>query len=181
MAIVRKLRSLKNSRSGFTLIELIIAIAILSIISVALVMTIFQLFAVQAADVNRMDAIKQVENALHWINRDVEMAWASSIHPADGSTVNFSSPLNLTWTDNSEPGSPLHSVTYNVDPDGTLERQETVSGATASTRIADYIDASSSNYSFDGTLLTVNLTAFVNGYRSATETRTLHVQPRVSR
>src|SRR5512143_1965030 len=60
-------------RTGFTLIEVMTAVAITGIIGVALTTSIFQVMTVQSATKNRTDAVKQVENALHYVNQDAQM------------------------------------------------------------------------------------------------------------
>jgi len=156
-----------------------IAVAVLAIIGTAIATTTTQLFVVQAANSNRMDAVKQVENALHYINRDVQQA----ININTSSLPNF---LILSWQEWDEAAreydAAIHLVTYSVI-DGELQRTyNDGEGSETITRIADHIsqDAGDTNCSFDSDtrVLTVTITATVEGFRPASETRTLQVKSR---
>ena len=173
--MIKRLLTSSNRPKGFTLIELVIAIAIMAVIGTVLASTVTQLFVVQAADKNRMEAVKQVENALHYINRDIQMS--SPVLSAYTSTES-GFPLRIIWTDYTDDPT-NHTVIYTITGSNVLERSESIPGRPAIiTRIADNIDPAASNYSFDGVVLTVNLTSSVSGLKSASETRTLEVQPR---
>ena len=180
--MLKKLFPPEGNQKGFTLVELLVAIAITGIISLVIIGVTLQVITVNSADSNRMDAVKQVENALHWINRDAQMAWPSSILPGDNTTTSF--PLFLKWTDYSDDPSEenmQYEVTYIINPDGVLERAQTVNaGAISYTYICGNINSTNSNYNFNGEVLTINLTSTVEGLRSATETRTLQVKPRTT-
>jgi prepilin-type N-terminal cleavage/methylation domain-containing protein len=173
-----KLHSSIKSQRGFTLIELLVAIAITAVIGSAIAMAITQILSVSIADKNRMEAVKQVENALHDINRDAQTA--SSIVPTSNDF-----PLALTWNEwnvsyNDLTG-PRHVVTYTITTNQSLQRVEaiTVGAATTSTTriIATHI-ADSSNCSYSDPVLTLNLTASIGGYKAVSETRSLTVQSR---
>ncbi len=71
-------------RRGFTLIELLAATAITAIIGVVLSSSVIQLMTVQSSTKNRTDAVKQVENALHYINTDAQMASPGQIRINSG-------------------------------------------------------------------------------------------------
>jgi prepilin-type N-terminal cleavage/methylation domain-containing protein len=182
--MLKKLFLLYDRQQGFTLIELLIAIAILAVIGTVLATTVTQLFVVQAADKNHMEAVKQVENALHYINRDAQMAWPSKITEDNGTSYPRQFPLKLFWIDYTDNGT-VHTVEYQlVTIDGivNLQRIETVKGVDSTLNVAKYIDTdpTKSYVSFDNQVLTINLTASVNGLKSATETRSLQVQLRTT-
>lgn len=177
---LNKLRGLDFSQKGFTLIELLIAMAISAIILVSLGATVYQVVSVSAMDRNGMDAVKQVESALHWINRDGQQAWASmTAHVANQS---FDSPLLLYWTDNEGRN---HEVSYYSDPSDpgrSLQRIERIDGGVGSAiNIAQHIDLAASRYSFDGQALSVRIMADIPGFRGRAEMRTLTIVPRASR
>lgn len=159
------------------MIELLIAIAITAVIGSAITMTIFQLLSVSIGDTNRMQAVKQVENALHYINRDAQSA---SSMAADGSDF----PLVLTWNEWDESANnlegPQHTVTYSLS--GTrLERTEQIDSAPSTTLVVANHIAASSNCSVSADeppVLTINLTSSIVGFKSASESRTLQVQSR---
>ena len=171
-----------KEQKGFTLVELLIAVAITAVISTGLMMTITQLFSVNSADSNRMAAVKQVENALHYLNRDVQMSTASKITEDNGDSYPRNFPLTLKWTDYTGEAAQDYKVDYALDANRDLLRTQTIDDNTTTattTIVAHDIDDLSSDYSFNGEVLTVNLTASVEGYKSATESRTLQVKPRI--
>ena len=166
-------KKLINQR-GFTLIEMLIAIAIAGLIISSIAAVIMQTVTVSAADSKRMEAVKQVENALHWIDRDAQMTSRNSLNTNNPTLPNF--PLKLSWINFD---GEQHAVTYSI-VSGVLQRSESVNGGTASvSSIAQHIVAASSNYTFDGRVLIVNLTSTTVGFGSASESRTLYVIPRV--
>ena len=123
-----------------------------------------------------MEAIKQVENALHYINRDAQTAYSAV--PTD---ANF--PLVLTWrewdeTDNSLTG-PEHQVTYYIS-NNQLLREEIIDSGSPSERVVavNISDDSACTYDNDSRVLTVNIIASVGGYKPAVESRLLRVQSR---
>ncbi len=176
----KRLFLIVNNQNGFTLVELLISLVIAGIIGVVIVATTLQIFIVSAADSDRMEAVKQVENALHWINRDAQMAFPNSFEPPAGDFTDLN-PLKLGWKDYTDPGLPVHSVTYSLDSDHSLIREDDITGQPATiTKIADYIDPETSYFYFDGVSLTINLTSRVEGLRSASETRTFYVKSRIN-
>jgi prepilin-type N-terminal cleavage/methylation domain-containing protein len=179
--MMKQLRKIINTQGGFSMIEMLVAIAISGLIIGLIVDVTAQTLVINAADNSRMAAVKQVENAIHWIERDGQMASSKSI---DSTATQF--PLELRWT-GFENGY-THFITYDVN-NGELSRHEVVKDISepenkeviseTETFICDNIvDA---GYAFDGKILEVNLTAHVSDYRSATETRTLYVIPRVGK
>ncbi len=114
----RRLRFINKNQRGFTVIELLVAIAISSLITSGLTLTIFQVFGGNARNSSEMTVIRQVQNAGHWISRDVLMAQVMT--PAEVITVSwdqresgdlgdedrlyfaFSGDGGSTWSDNIE-------------------------------------------------------------------------------
>jgi len=172
---------LKKDQKGLTFIELLIAMPIAVIIGAAIVMSLAQVFSTNTRSQNHLVAVKQVEVAMHYINRDAEMSYPSKITPRTGAATAF--PLTLEWYDLTNVH---HRVVYSlVTTNGltSLQRTETIGSASpVTTNIARYIDANSANsfYSFDGTTLVVQITATVGGSQSVSETRTLNVVPRTT-
>jgi prepilin-type N-terminal cleavage/methylation domain-containing protein len=170
-----------HNRRGFTLVEMIIAVAIVALIGSAISTVIIQTISISAANSHRMAAIKQVENALHWIDRDAQQAWAREDKLPLQPSWSYDHLGTLYWIDNTELPVHEHSVTYTLN--GTdLYRADsiTLENSLIATDISEvkwsFIKNPESKY-----LLTVNITSSVEGYKPATESRTLLVMPRVSR
>lgn len=172
----------KNQR-GLTLIGLIIAIAIAGIISTGVTITISQMFDHSARTSARMTAIKQLENASYYINRDGQMA--QTIEIADPDPDGF--PLTLTWVEwdsNNE-----IQVVYSIaEADKQLIREHYTNRATnplpdETTFAAQHLDADQSSCGWNATegKLTFMLTCAVSssGVESV-ETRTWELTPRPS-
>lgn len=171
-----------HDQSAFVLIEMLMAIAISSLIIVGIVEITVQTVAINASDNSQMSAVKQVESAIHWIERDAQMASAKWISPKDSTVTDF--PLYLQWTGFED--NYTHKIAYILD-NGALLRREIIEDiddeviSETETFISDNIITVDSNYAFNGEILEVNLKATVGDYRSATELRTLYVIPRVSK
>jgi prepilin-type N-terminal cleavage/methylation domain-containing protein len=170
-----RLGLLNRGQKGFTLIELVIALAITGAITSGITMSIFQTLNYDARGKARMVAVKQVENAVHHIIRDVQMA---QIVEPDLSTDGF--PLTLTWVewDNTE-----NEVIYSKAA-GELRRSHSEdSGIPQEAAVARYLnsDAAATNCAFDDDewRFTLKVTATVVGYpEDISETRDVEVTPR---
>jgi len=75
---------------GFTLLELMVALAIGALLSTGAAAAIYQLWNVNNIDSARVKAVKEVENAVHWLNRDAQMAQKVEVNGTDYW-------LKLTW------------------------------------------------------------------------------------
>jgi hypothetical protein len=161
---------------------MLIAIAISGLIIFGIVDTTIQILVINASDSSQMSAVKQIENAIHWIERDAQMASTEWIYPKDSTVTGF--PLYLQWTGFED--NYTHKITY-VSENGTLTREEVIENiddeiiSETATSICDNIVETDSNYAFNGEILEVNLMITVSNFRSATESRTLYVIPRVSK
>lgn len=163
--MVRLCRLIK-SQKGATLVELLATIVIASVISILVSTLVIQIINVNAANSSRMSAVKQVENALHYLNRDIQMASPMQTQLPTSGTF----PLTLKWTDYLDNNNE-HIVTYAIS-DGKLQRTETVAGTEQSFIIvANCVDAAITGYTFDGEVVTISLTVTVDGFKPATETR----------
>lgn len=168
---MRRISGPKNgSQQGFILIEVVLAIAITGLIGAGITMSAVQVMNVRALSTNHIIAVKQVESAAYWINRDVRMSQV--ILPGAGSGF----PLNLSWV---EWDKTSNNVSYEIN-DGQLRRRHSVNGTPSpvQTAIAKYIDPVSTNCAYSGGVFTFKVTAAVNGFRPSGETRLIQVIPR---
>ena len=137
-----RLKSIHKNQKGFTLIELIVALAITALIIGAIVMSIFQVFIVNALSSNHMLAVRQVQNAGYWINRDVQMAQSVA---TDAGATGF--PLDVTWE---EWDGTLNEVTYTLE-DGEIKRSHSVNGGGPSVIVvAQYINSAETSCGLTG-------------------------------
>ena len=176
MMTLRRLPLIDRNQRGFTLIELMVAICIASLIIGAITMTIFQVLVNPAQSSNHMTAVKQVENAIHWMRCDVVQA--QIIEPSGSSGF----PLKLTWIDWNNTKS---EVTYNLQND-RLQREYVTHNADSAltdnqTRVvAEYIDSDSAmtNCLVIGSVLTLKITATVTGFIDSSESRLVDIAAR---
>ena len=137
-----------------------------------------------------MLAIKQVENAVHWLSRDVQMAQSVELaQVGTDSPAGTLFPLTLAWTD-WETGLHYH-VIYSLEggDEAVLERQELVydgagnpeEDAGSSNPVASGIatDPAMTSLEYSGGTVTMNITAVMSeGSQTASESRTASVVPR---
>jgi prepilin-type N-terminal cleavage/methylation domain-containing protein len=158
---------MKGNQSGFTLIEILISVAIMAVITTVIAVALANVMSVTWGSSKRMDVIKQVENALYYINRDGQAA------------NNISTSTSGYWlVFNRSDGT---SISYRITTSGDQTYLERTQGSTTTT-IAKYIDSNSGHTfcSYAANVLSVQITVSEGGFRSATETRTLKVYPRLN-
>ncbi len=174
----KKLGLINREQRGYTLIELIVAVAITGLIISGIAVAIYQLFSVNASASNRMTAVRQVQSAGYYISRDAEMA--QIINTVDDlETTDIIELVSLRWTD-------WNGVNYRSDytitiADGELKRSYYVGDVpTSENIIARYIvpGLGVTNLELDGNKLILTVTASVEGFRSASETRVYEITPR---
>jgi prepilin-type N-terminal cleavage/methylation domain-containing protein len=156
-----------ESQSGFTLVELLVAMTIGAALSIGLVMTVRTVFSTNSSVVNHVTAINQVQNAVDYISRDSQAAQAQN-----GSYVSSISNSNaiLTFTIPQLPNGEAApaSIMYTVN-NGTLTRNGQL--------IATNIPSGGFTVDVSGTVPYVSITSTVTGYRSATATRIINLEP----
>jgi len=200
--IFHRLKSINKNQKGFTLIELIVAIAITGLIIGAIVASIFQLFNISARSDSRMLAVRQVQNAGHWISRDTLMAQSVDPDPADDGDTLGTEILILSWVawervgQQQEQYIDSYKVCYTYDADNEkLWRYQTITtkeydkdgdiadpqpdDQNLTTFIADYITSISIPAMVDDKL-NVTITASVPDASGAIEQRTYEIMPRSS-
>ena len=155
-------------------------IGITIIIMAAISAGVFQFFSVNTRNTNHMEAVKEVENAVHWITRDVERA-----QYADNTTYTIShsfaeSPLVLNWANEFDniPG----SVTYR-QTGSDLVRTYSPNGGPATTNfVAQHVVSDNTSWSLSvspyGAVLSFNVAARVGSSNPSTETRSFQVVAR---
>ncbi len=163
----------KNQR-GFTLIEVLIAIAVTALIIGGITMAIFQTFTVSARTSSHMTAVRQVQNAGHWISQDAQMA--QEVDTDDPGIL-----VTLTWTEWDD--GTVNVVTYTIDG-GELERSHSKTpGGTSEMIVARFIEANcvftdTNGDGVDDTLI-LTITATVSDFTGETsETRVYEITPR---
>lgn len=170
----------KNSQKGFTLIELLIAIGISSFVMAGVVTTLYQFQSISNSHFVHIVAVDQVENAVHYINRDAQGAQGVTTGAAWGF------PLSLTWV--SWDTGDTNTVTYLLQQDSPLSTYKLMrkfqlnQNTPTTTTVARYIVYSANTYcgyNSPNHTLTIQLTATVTkGNRQDTETRKLPIVPR---
>jgi len=157
-----------RSRRGFTLVELLVALAITSTVGSVVSTGIHQVFTNHARSTAHMAAIADVENAIHYLSRDVQQAQVLDL----GASAGF--PLNLTWVDW---GGVVNQVTYTIVGD-ELQRAYSTGGAPTTRVVARHIDPANTALDFQLGVFDFRITSWVGGTRPSTETRVGEIIPR---
>jgi prepilin-type N-terminal cleavage/methylation domain-containing protein len=161
----------KSGQAGFTMIELVAVVAIMAVIGGSLTTTIYQMYTAADLGANRMAAVKEVESAVHWVSRDVQMAQTLTVAQYGGM------PFTIGWVewDNTD-----HQIAYAIE-NGELVRRYSIDGGAAVRQIAArhiLADNVSTHCQFSGGEFTLTVTASLGGFRPSVETRTCKVSPR---
>jgi type II secretory pathway pseudopilin PulG len=164
-----------HNQIGFTLIELILGMVLYSLLGGGIITAISHINRVNDASSARITAVKQVENALFYINRDIQMA--QNIE-TDGE--GFWMKMNwTTWDDND-----LYEETY-IFEDEIITRRESINGdITLQQPLAAHISAVSVTAPNLTTTppekaWTIEITATAaSGHRQDIETRRMQIVPR---
>ena len=118
-----------------------------------------------------MTAVKEVENAVHRIIRDTQMAQSVNATAPNGF------PLTLTWV---AWNNTSNNVTYSVQ-NGQLQRNYSLNGGQPTkTAVVPHInpDPALTSCNFTSGVLAFKITATIGGSRPASETRSFEVIPR---
>jgi prepilin-type N-terminal cleavage/methylation domain-containing protein len=155
----------KRSQFGFTLIELVVAMGLVGIIMSAITATLYQMWTNNTRDTYHMMATKQIENSLHFMLRDVQMAQVIEITGLEDDEI-----LRLSWISWDETNTQVSYYWDNTDKN--LRRVASIDGD--STTVA-YAIETQPVMSVSGGNLTVDLTCTIHG---ATEHRLVEIKPR---
>jgi prepilin-type N-terminal cleavage/methylation domain-containing protein len=182
------LKTMFRSQRGFTLLEIIVAIVITTVLGTAAATATIQITRLNAKTMNRQVAINQVENAVHYLSRDLQQAQQIVPETSGGVALPLDSvptgskaiTFNLIpatghllvikwidWNDNS-----AHQITYSLDSSGNLLRNDipVANGITAAAGVW-HTDTKALNFT--------PLTATTGtGATQTTETRTFQINPR---
>jgi prepilin-type N-terminal cleavage/methylation domain-containing protein len=104
-----------REQQGFTLLELSLGLLISSIIGLSITFTLMQISSNTDRNIARTMAVKEVESAVHYINRDIQQAQEVKIDGTDYW-------LRLTWT--SWEDNAINQVLYYIE-DEMLVRKYT--------------------------------------------------------
>lgn len=170
--MLHRLRNAAKSQKGFTLVELTVAMGIICILVLLVGMLMFQLLSVHAMDSTQMKVIRQVDNAVYSIRRDAMMAQTVDLSGGE------SGPLILSWVqwDNTEV-----QVTYDIRNNELWRDYSVNGGEPVSDVIAQYVvtETESTNFQYADGVLDFKITASLDGYRPAEETRECQIMLRV--
>ena len=138
---------MKRGEKGFTLIELLIGLAITGVIIGPLAMATTTLLTNPQRTADQGVVLQQVQNAGHWISRDVQMARSVDSTDPNGFPVTFSMPVDTDENND-------YSIVYLFDSN-KLKREFYDASPTliSETLIADYIDTDNSTFSALGASL----------------------------
>lgn len=189
----------RQRESGFTLIEVLVTLVLVSIVAIGASALIYHLLGVNSMNANAVTVTTSINSATDYLRDDVQMSNIVTTDPDTGNDVitgigtSDTEWLWLTWTwlDESK-NKEFHRVAYEIE-DNKLYRTHTISNTSETlsetrTMISQYIDASGTEWdlSYDlvggkinGLTVDITISAFADGYRSATESRTIQVVPRV--
>ena len=137
-------------QDGFTLIETLIALVISGIVAASVASTMYQFQSASNSHYVQVTAVTQVENGVHYMNRDVQSA--QTVTPQG----TFGFPLSLSWVDWDT--NVTNTVTYSLQSDTppltTYSLMRTLNQNPSST-VARFIVS----YPSCSTTVTVNATA----------------------
>ncbi len=163
----------QSGQRGFTFVELLMAMMVTAMIAAAAGATIHQLMTSNTRHTNHMVAVKQVENALHFIARDVQQAQTIEIAP-DPVAAWPDPVMHLEWTDWDDTD---YTVEYRWDPaTQKLDRDYAVGTSSGNTtRISRYIASLAADRPSASEVRVTISSRVGNGLP---ETRTVQINPR---
>ncbi len=149
------------------MVELVMAMGVSAIIVSGSTATIYQVFMNNAQNTAHMTAVKQVENALHFMVRDIQMSQNIQTDNLTGDEI-----LKLRWIDWDNT---TYQVIYSLT-NGELFRNYSLGGQTTVSRYIATLDVSPKPYG--NGKVTVSISVTIGGARPASETREVEILPR---
>jgi type II secretory pathway pseudopilin PulG len=155
---------------AFTLIELLIGLAVVIMLLGLVAAAVDQTLSVNASSGARTAAIRQLDVTIDSLRKDIQMA--QRINVASGSGF----PLELTWI---EWNNDVYDITYSLEGNN-LRREVEVNGVTrlAATLATDITEIKVNSLPYLSGNLSISITSSLEGFKSATESRTFQVEPR---
>lgn len=138
MRFIFGLKAPLKSQRGFTLLETMISLCITGFVALSVVTTIYQLQGISDLHFAHITAVTQVENAIHYMNRDVQSAQIITPQGTQGF------PLSLTWVswDTNDTNKVTYSLVNDTPPLTTYQlvrKFQLNQNPSTSTTIARYI------------------------------------------
>jgi prepilin-type N-terminal cleavage/methylation domain-containing protein len=179
--IKKSLFSCRDCR-GITLVELLVALSIGSLLAVGVSQVLQQMFILVPKAENSMLAVRQVQFAGHWIDRDATMAQVITPTP-NLFTISTGTPLIISYV---SVDTTKTTITYSVDTNKKLQRQVVIINektgsliSSSQTQVADSITSITAQYTQpagqDRKILTTTIFSQIG---SASENRTYQTSPR---
>ena len=138
-------------QQGFTLIEIIVAVAISGLIGLGATVATLQTLDQSTRNNYYNTATRQVQNAIHWLGRDVQMA-----QTIDGTTgFPITEDITLGWA---EWDHTSHQVVYSVAGDRLMRSHSVDGGAPSEMMVAQYINVTGENTTLEVGLNSENIT-----------------------
>lgn len=159
------------NEKGFTLLEVLVAMLVGGMIMAAIVSGIFQISFGTGQISERNTALADIDNAAHWLTRDVVMGQSTDLWEGAPPTSN----MTITWTDftSFEGGEESISHSANYTYSGTELRRNCDGVVTIIGRHLTNVE-----FSIDNRLVTLTLTSSTEKVPRTTVTRKYLLQMR---
>jgi hypothetical protein len=133
---------------------------------VGIVTSIFQIMQGRAQIAGKSVALADIDNAAHWLTRDIVMGQSTDLENGEPPTGNMTITWNdlTSWAEAEE--SISHSAVYTHSGTQLLRKYDSANNTTIVGRHLTDV-----GFSIDGNLVTVTLTSSPDGVRASTVTR----------
>jgi prepilin-type N-terminal cleavage/methylation domain-containing protein len=160
-----------NYQQGFTLVEVVMVLGVILILAVVITMSIAQVLTLNSNSTARMTAVKEMENAVHYLTRDAQMARQVTTSGVDGF------PLVMRWAgwDGGHT-----EVTYRIDGTRLLRSQSVNGNPPVETVIIAHLDTATSSCQQVDKQLVFVIGSGISGFRKQAESRSFTIVRRNS-